>query len=119
MSLYIKKEITIHRAGFLPSYLTAFIIAYNLELEFLGDTAHLEEAVESSSFDANLKVGYGPFSLGASLKQDKFSAKTKIETTPTGTGISLEAPAIIGWVSTLLPKLPKTKGGNSLVQPFF
>lgn len=106
--------------AYFPSYPTAFIIASNVELEFRGDTTHLEEAVESSSFDANLKVGYGPFSLGASHKQDKSSAKTKMETTATGTRISLEAPAIIGWVTTMLPQLPRPRNGNnSLVQPFF
>jgi hypothetical protein len=102
-----------------PSYPTAFVIASNVELEFRGDTTHLEEAVESSSFDANLKVGYGPFSLSASHKQDKSSSKTKMETTATGTRIKIEAPSIIGWVSTMLPKLPREKGGNPLFQPFF
>ena len=118
---YINKKDSalLEKYPYFPSYPTAFIIASSLELEFRGDTTHLEEAVESSSFEANLKVGYGPFSLGASHKQDKSSAKTKMETTATGTRISLEAPTIIGWVSTLLPELPRTKGGNSLVQPFF
>ena len=102
-----------------PSYPTAFIVASNIELEFRGDTTDLEEAIESSSFDANLKVGYGPFSLGASHKQDRKSAKTKMETTAMGTRISLEATAIIGWVTTLLPELPRPrKGNNALVQPF-
>ncbi|KAK3998231.1 hypothetical protein QBC44DRAFT_363760 [Cladorrhinum sp. PSN332] len=105
--------------AYFPSYPTAFIVASNVELEFRGDTTHLEEAIESSSFNSNLKVGYGPFSLSASHKRDKSSAKTKMETTATGTRISLEAPAIIGWVTTLLPQLPRPRNGkNSLVQPF-
>ena len=118
---YINKKdaASLEKYGYFPSYPTSFIVASNVELEFRGDTTHLEEAVESSSFDANLKVGYGPFSLGASHKQERGSAKTKMETTASGTRISLEAPAIIGWVSTLLPELPRRRGGNSLVQPFF
>ncbi|RTE76712.1 hypothetical protein BHE90_008799 [Fusarium euwallaceae] len=106
----------LEKYSYFPSYPTAFIVASNVELEFRGDTTNLEEAIESSSFDANLKVGYGPFSLGASHKQDSSSSKTKMETTATGTRISLEAPAIIGWVSTMLPPLPRSKGKNTLIQ---
>ncbi|KAF4339124.1 Phage tail fiber repeat 2 [Fusarium beomiforme] len=102
---------------YFPSYPTAFIVASNVELEFRGDTTELEEAVESSHTDAQVKVGYGPFSLSASHSQDKSSAKTKMETTATGTRITLEAPAIIGWVSQLVPQLPRPKGGSSLVGP--
>jgi len=105
--------------SYFPSYPTAFIVAANVQLEFRGDTTHLESAIESSSFDSNVKVGYGPFSLSASHKQDKSSAKTKMETTATGTRISLEAPAIIGWVTTMLPQLPRPRDRkNTLVQPF-
>ncbi|KAH7268206.1 hypothetical protein B0J15DRAFT_578227 [Fusarium solani] len=115
---YINNKDTkgLEKYTYFPSYPTAFVVASNVELEFRGDTTNLEEAIESSSFDANLKVGYGPFSLGASHKQDSSSAKTKMETTATGTRISLEAPAIIGWVSTMLPPLPRSKGENSLIQ---
>lgn len=114
-----KDRNTLEKYSYFPSYPTAFIIASNIELEFRGDTTHMEEAMESSHFDANVKVGYGPFSLSASHSQDKTSAKTKMETTATGTRITLVAPAIIGWVSTLLPKLPRTRGGNALVQNFW
>ncbi|CAG1965212.1 unnamed protein product [Fusarium graminearum] len=104
---------------YFPSYPTAFIVASNVELEFRGDTSSLEEAVESSHTDAQVKVGYGPFSLSGSHSQDKSSAKTKMETTATGTRITLEAPAIIGWVSQLVPQLPRPKGGSSLLGPMF
>lgn len=104
-----KDDKALQQYGYFPSYPTAFIIASNVELEFRGDTTHLEDAVESSSFDANLKVGYGPFSLSASHKQDKSSSKTKMETTAVGTRIRLEAPSIIGWVTTLVPELPRNK----------
>ncbi len=104
-----------------PSYPTSFIVASNIEREFRDDSTSLEETVESLSFDTNLQVSYGLFSLGASHKQDKSSAKTCMETTATGTRISLGPPAIIGWVSMLLPwllRLPRPKNGNnSPVQP--
>ncbi|KAI7772991.1 uncharacterized protein LA080_012582 [Diaporthe eres] len=43
---------------YFPSYPTVFIVASNIELEFRGDTTALEEAVESSHTDAQVKVGY-------------------------------------------------------------
>ncbi|KAF3911056.1 hypothetical protein AA313_de0204049 [Arthrobotrys entomopaga] len=92
-----KNDKALAKYPYFPSYPTSFIVASNVELEFRGDTTALEEAVESSHTDAQVKVGYGPFSLSASHSQDKSSAKTKMETTATGTRITLEAPAIIGW----------------------
>ncbi|KAK6337088.1 hypothetical protein TWF718_009874 [Orbilia javanica] len=114
-----KNEKALAKYPYFPSYPTSFIVASNVELEFRGNTSSLEEAVESSHTDAQVKVGYGPFSLSASHSQDKSSAKTKMETTATGTRITLEAPAIIGWVSQLVPQLPRPKGSNFLVGPMF
>lgn len=103
------------------SYPTAFVVAANVELEFSGDTSSLESALESSSREANVEVGYGPFALSASHKSSKSKSKTRAEATATGMRISLQAPQIISWVSELLPKLPKAPKssqmfGMSLVQ---
>jgi hypothetical protein len=114
-----KNSDALSKYPYFPSYPTAFIVAANVQLEFRGDTTALEEAVEASHTDAQAKVGWGPFSLSASHSQDKSSAKTKMETTATGTRITLEAPAIIGWVSQLVPQLPRTKGTNFLAGPMF
>ncbi|SCO92498.1 uncharacterized protein FRV6_16626 [Fusarium oxysporum] len=112
-----KNDKALSNYPYFPSYPTAFIVASNVELEFRGDTSALEEAVESSHTDAQVKIGYGPFSLSGSHSQDKSSAKTKMETTATGTRITLEAPSIIGWISQLVPQLPRPKGGSSLIGP--
>ncbi|KAF3901320.1 hypothetical protein ABW20_dc0101226 [Dactylellina cionopaga] len=89
------------------SYPTAFVIASNVELGFSGDTSSLESSLEASSSDANASVGVGPFSCSASHKSSKSKSKTRTETTATGMKISLQAPQIIAWVQTLLPKLPR------------
>lgn len=106
------------------SYPTAFVVASNVELEFAGNTSSLESALESSSTEANVEVGYGPFALSASHKSSKSKSKTRAEATATGMRISLQAPQIISWVSELLPKLPKAPQssqmfGMSLVQKEF
>ena len=97
------------------SYPNAFVIAANVQLEFSGDTSSLESAISSSSTEANLSVGYGPFSVSGSHKQSKSKSKTKAESTATGMRVSLQAPQIIAWVQELLPELPKPKeAGNKM-----
>ncbi|KAL8802865.1 MAG: hypothetical protein Q9182_003552 [Xanthomendoza sp. 2 TL-2023] len=96
------------------SYPTAFVVASNVELEFSGNTSSLESALESSSTEANVEVGYGPFALSASHRSSKSKAKTRAEATATGMRISLQAPQIISWVSELLPKLPKAPKSSQM-----
>ena len=98
------------------SYPTAFVLAANVELSFSGDTASLSSSLEASSTDANVSVGYGPFSVSASHKQSRTKAATRTENTATGMKISLQAPQIIGWVQTLLPKLPRDPAGKSRME---
>ncbi|KAK7936085.1 hypothetical protein PG985_001580 [Apiospora marii] len=101
------------------SYPTAFVVAADVELSFSGDTTQLESAVTASSTEANLSVGYGPFSLSGSHKQSDSHAKTKMEATATGCHISIQAPQIVAWVQTLLPQLLKpTKGENPMAGLF-
>jgi len=94
------------------SYPSAFVLACNVELSFNGDTSHLESSLEASSTQANVSVGWGPFSISSSHKSSKSSSRTKAESTANGMHISLQAPQIIAWVSELLPALPKPEGGN-------
>ena len=94
------------------SYPNAFVLACNVELVFNGDTSHLESSLEASSTQANVSVGWGPFSISSSHKSSKSSSRTKAESTANGMHISLQAPQIIAWVSELLPALPKPDGGN-------
>ncbi|KAI1741520.1 hypothetical protein F4680DRAFT_66843 [Xylaria scruposa] len=94
------------------SYPSAFVLASNVELAFSGDTSHLESSLEASATEANVSVGWGPFSISASHKSSSSSSRTHAESTATGMNISLQAPQIIAWVSELLPALPKPEGGN-------
>lgn len=96
------------------SYPSAFIVASNVELDFTGDTSHLESKLEASRTEVNLKIGYGPFSIGGSHSQSKNSAKTPAEATATGMRISMQAPQIIAWVSELLPELPRRMTSNKM-----
>ena len=94
------------------SYPSDFVVAADVQLEFTGNTSHLESKLEASRTEANLKISCGPFSFGGSHSQSKNSAKTSAEATATGMRISLQVPQIIAWVSELLPALPR-KGTSS------
>ena len=98
----------------LSSYPTTFVVASNVELESSGDTSSLESALESSSTEANVSVGYGPFALSASHKSSKSKSKTHAESTATGMRVSLQAPQIISWVSELLPRLLKAPNSTKM-----
>ena len=99
-----------------PAYPTAFVVAANVELSFNGDTASLASSLEASSTEANASVGWGPFAVSAAHKQSQNKSKTRTETTATGMKISIQAPQIISWVQTLLPKLPKDLTGKSRME---
>ena len=99
-----------------PAYPTAFVVAANVELSFNGNTSTLESSLEASSTEANASVGWGPFGVSASHKQSRNKSKTRTEATATGLKISIQAPQIIGWVQTLLPKLPKDPAGKSRME---
>jgi hypothetical protein len=89
-----------------PAYPTAFVLGSNIELNFIGDCTSMQSSLQSSSFDANASVKYGPVNVSASHKSSKTHSKTRMESTATGMKISIQAPQIISWVQTLTPALP-------------
>ncbi|KAJ7089120.1 hypothetical protein C8R44DRAFT_892496 [Mycena epipterygia] len=65
----------------------------------------------SSSTSASLSVGYGPFSASASgsYSKSKTEASSKCETTASGCRITIKSPQIVGWISQMVPALPRLK----------
>ncbi|CAI4215827.1 unnamed protein product [Parascedosporium putredinis] len=71
-----------------PSYPTSFVIAANVELEFRGDTAPLEEALASSSHDVYSKdpaTLLGGLVLNPGVTNDNFYSMIEIVLIITGT----------------------------------
>jgi len=96
-----------------PAYPTAFVVAANVELNFNGDCSELSSAIKSTTTEANGSVGWGPFAVSGSHKQSKTQSSTRSESTATGMRISLQAPQIIAWAQTLLPRLPRDPSAKS------
>ncbi|KAK3361626.1 hypothetical protein B0T24DRAFT_684657 [Lasiosphaeria ovina] len=99
-----------------PSYPTAFILACNTEIEFTGDTSHIEQHFHSSSTSSRASVGWGPFSASASFHSSSSSSDFSMTTTATGCKITFGAPQIIAWVSQILPALPRDASFEPLLQ---
>ena len=53
----LKDNASPEKYPYFPSYLTAFIVVSSIKLDFRGDTQHLEEVIESSTVEANVKFG--------------------------------------------------------------
>ncbi|KAH8145973.1 uncharacterized protein LAJ45_09895 [Morchella importuna] len=97
--------------GLFPTYPTAFIVAANTEIEIACGEAHADEFMKASASNTNMAVRYGPWGAKASanLKTENSSSNSRMEATATGMKLSFQAPQIIGWVSEILPQLPRAK----------
>ncbi|KAM6525579.1 hypothetical protein FALCPG4_011115 [Fusarium falciforme] len=79
--------------GKFPAYPTSFIVAADIVLEFKSTESKSEELMSHLSTDSSIKANYRPWALsGGALR------------------ISFQTPQVIGWVSEILPQLPRQKG---------
>ncbi|KAG8690747.1 hypothetical protein FRC11_009364 [Ceratobasidium sp. 423] len=85
----------------------AFLVACNVVLEISGSTSSLETYMNSSSTSASMSVGYGPFSISGSGSHSSSDAGSTCKSTASGCRIEIKSPQIIGWVSQMVPALPR------------
>ncbi|KAB5588665.1 hypothetical protein CTheo_7892 [Ceratobasidium theobromae] len=90
-------------------YPVAFLVACNVVLEVSGSTSSLQAYMNDSSTSASMSVGYGPFSAHGSFNHSKSDAGSTCKATAEGCRIEIKSPQIIGWVSQMLPALPRIK----------
>ncbi|KAF4333922.1 hypothetical protein FBEOM_12254 [Fusarium beomiforme] len=85
-----------HQPSQFPAYPTSFIIAANTAIEFTGETKAIEEFWRSGGE----KLGYGPWSV-------KSGESLAVDSTVTGCKISFGTLQVIGWISQIIPALPR------------
>lgn len=106
-----------------PAYPTSFIVAADTIIEFTGATKHIEEHFDSHSNSGGASVGYGPWSVSSTFHESASEQSMQVHSTSTGCKISFGAPQIIGWVSQIVPALPRDEHyepltqGNSVLVP--
>jgi hypothetical protein len=107
----IEKEL--QRYSTFPLYPTAFLMAANVVLEFTGETTAIQTHFQTSSYSASAQVSYGPFGWGgkasSSVGGSNTSTDAACEATAEGCRITIKSPQIIGWVSQMVPALPRLK----------
>ncbi|CCO36198.1 hypothetical protein BN14_10326 [Rhizoctonia solani AG-1 IB] len=90
-----------------PLYPVAFLVACNVVLEISGSTSSLETYMNSSSTSASASVGYGPFSINGSGSHSNSNSGSTCKSTASGCRIEIKSPQIIGWISQMVPALPR------------
>ncbi|KAK0664521.1 hypothetical protein QBC41DRAFT_233719 [Cercophora samala] len=106
--------------GTFPAYPTAFIVAADTTLELHSTDSEAEEMASQLSTESSFNMNLGPWGVrgSAHLKTDSKNANQRMETKNGSLRISFQAPQIIGWVSEILPELPrKTTIGGLLGVP--
>ncbi|KAG6812259.1 hypothetical protein H0H92_003715 [Tricholoma furcatifolium] len=106
------REDELQRYSSFPLYPTAC----NVVLEFSGETTELQSEFKKASSSGSGGFSYGPFSLfsasGNSSSQSE-SSSSSCKATSSGCRITVKAPQIIGWVSQMVPALPRLTENTS------
>ena len=85
----------------------AFLLAANVVLEIEGDTSDIQSHFHTSTTSGSASVGWGPFSVTSSFSHTDTQANSTCEATATGCKITIKSPQIIGWISQIVPALPR------------
>ena len=91
----------------------AFLLAANVVLEIEGDTSDIQSHFHTSSISASASasIGWGPFSVTGGFSHTGTQANSTCEATAAGCRITIKSPQIIGWVSQIVPALPRVSQG--------
>ncbi|GLB33855.1 hypothetical protein LshimejAT787_0107390 [Lyophyllum shimeji] len=100
-------EQELQRYSTFPLYPTAFLLAANIVLEISGETSAIQSHFQSSATSVSASVGYGPFSMHASVSTSAQEADSSCEAIAQGCRITIKSPQIIGWISQMVPALPR------------
>ncbi|KAH7166681.1 hypothetical protein DER46DRAFT_600727 [Fusarium sp. MPI-SDFR-AT-0072] len=97
--------------GKFPAYPTAFIVAADANLSFKNDESAAKQVLNVLQTDSSVEASFGCWGFGggagAKVKTDDKSASQHMEVKNGALNISFQAPQIIGWVSEVLPELPR------------
>ncbi|KAF9642626.1 hypothetical protein BDM02DRAFT_3124358 [Thelephora ganbajun] len=108
----LSREQLLQRYEMFPMYPTSFILAANVVLEITGETSDIQSHFATSTTSAGSYIGFGPFSIGGSYSSTSTSASSTCEATANGCKITIKSPQIIGWVSQIVPALPRVRSAE-------
>ena len=92
----------------LPEYVTSFLLARNLKLEFSGlkssSVSHALQVMVSTSFSASAK---DVFSVSSSVGVGKEKESLTADRTATGMIITIPGVQLIGYYTQVMPEFPR------------
>ncbi|KAG6809679.1 hypothetical protein H0H92_015193 [Tricholoma furcatifolium] len=88
---------------------SAFLLAANVVLEFSTESSAIANFFKTSTTTASASVGFGPFQISSSASHTQTSASSNFKATASGCRITIKSPQIIGWISQMVPALPRLK----------
>ncbi|EJF57272.1 hypothetical protein DICSQDRAFT_129594 [Dichomitus squalens LYAD-421 SS1] len=98
-----------------PVFPTAFLLACNVVLEISGSTSKLQTYMNGSSSSTSVAVRYGPFVAGkANHSSSSANQGSSCDSTASGCRITMKSPQVIGWISQMVPALPRVSAPNEV-----
>ncbi len=90
----------------LPEYVTSFLLARNVQLEFKGITADVAAHAVSVSHRASVSGGWGPFRGSFSYSYGRRERTFSAEASSNGLRITIPGAQVIGYITQVMPKFP-------------
>ena len=90
----------------LPEYVNAFLLAKDIELNFIGVDASAKSHFMEQSASATVSGHYLCFSASASASYGSSESSLQTESTATGLKIRIPGAQIIGYFTKLMPCFP-------------
>ncbi len=102
------KNINDEKANYmLPEFVSAFLLAKDIEMEFSGVDSSTKSHTLEQSASGKLSGRYLCFSASASF--DYGSSESSLQTESTASGLKIKIPGaqVVGYYTTLLPCFPR------------
>ena len=94
----------------LPEYVTSFLLARNVKLQFSGVDAKSASHLTQLMVGVSLTASYNMFSLSASVGVNKMKQTATADRTANGIILNIPGAQVIGYYTTVLPKFPVKQG---------
>ena len=90
----------------MPEYVTGFLLARNVKLQFSGVDSKTASHMTQLSVGVKFSASYEMFTVSAAVGVNKSKQRTTVDRTSNGMIISIPGAQIIGYYTSVLPKFP-------------
>ncbi len=97
------------RSYLFPEYVSSFLLARNIKLEFSGVDANSVSHGMQMMAGGSLSASYDMFTLGASVGIGKTKQSVNADRTTNGMIISIPGAQVIGYYTNVLPRFPRSQ----------